>query len=146
MKVEGTYVIPAPLAKVWEKLMDPGVLQRSMPGCEKLEPTGDHSYRAVMKAGIGPVKGTFNSEVTLSDIEPNSGYSLLTRAKSAVGFVEGSGRIQLVEMEGGTTIHFIGEVKVGGTLASVGGRLVEAAAQKNIKDTFENLTREIQKN
>ena len=144
MKVEGTYVIPAPLSKVWEKLMDPGVLQRSMPGCERLEPTGDHSYRAVLKAGVGPVKGTFNGEVTLSDIEPGQGYSMLSRAKSPVGFVEGSGRVQLVEVEGGTTIHFIGEVKIGGMLASVGGRLIEAAAQKNIKDTFANLAREVQ--
>ena len=143
MKVEGTYKIPAPVAQVWRKLMDPEVLRRSMPGCEKLEPNGENSYRAVMKAGVGPVKGTFNSEVSLYDIRPEQGYSLSTRAKAPVGFVEGAGRIDLVEMGGETIIHFLGEVKVGGALASVGGRLIEAVAQKNIKDTLDNLAREV---
>ena len=143
MKVAGTYKIPAPAARVWQKLMDPEVLRRSMPGCEKLEPDGENSYRAVMKAGVGPVKGTFNSQISLSDIRPESGYTLLSRAKAPVGFVEGSGRVDLVEMDGETIIHFLGEVKVGGMLASVGGRLVEAAAQKNIRDTLDNLAREV---
>ncbi len=143
MKVEGTYRISAPAAKVWQKLMDPEVLRRSMPGCEKLEPDGENSYRAVMKAGVGPVKGTFNSQITLSDIRPQAGYTLLSKAKAPVGFVEGSGRVDLVEMGGETIIHFLGEVKVGGMLASVGGRLVEAAAQKNIRDTLDNLAREV---
>ena len=142
MKIEGTYKIAAPQALVWRKLMDPGVLQRSMPGCEKLEPTGEQQYRATLKVGVGSVKGTFTSEVALSDIDNDHGYTLSTRAKAPVGFVEGSGRVQLVENGGETVIHFIGEVKVGGALASVGGRLIEAAARKNINDTFANLARE----
>ena len=142
MKIEGTYKIAAPQTLVWRKLMDPGVLQRAMPGCEKLEPNGDNKYRAVLKAGVGPVKGTFTSEVALTDIDNDHGYTLTTKAKAPVGFVEGSGRVQLVESAGETIIHFIGEVKVGGALASVGGRLMEAAAKKNINDTFANLARE----
>ena len=142
MKIEGTYKIAAPQALVWRTLMDPDVLQRSMPGCEKLEPTGENQYRATLKAGVGAVKGTFHSEVTLSDIDNDHGYTVSTRAKAPVGFVEGSGRVQLVENAGETIIHFIGEVKVGGALASVGGRLIEAAAKKNINDTFANLARE----
>jgi carbon monoxide dehydrogenase subunit G len=142
MKIEGTYPIAAPQSLVWRKLMDPAVLQRSMPGCEKLEPTGENRYRAVLKAGVGPVKGTFNSEVAISDIDDDRGYTLTTKAKAPVGFVEGSGRVQLVENAGQTIIHFIGEVKVGGALASIGGRLIEAAAKKNIHDTFANLARE----
>ena len=37
------------------------------------------------------------------------------------------------------------EVKVGGALAALGGRLMEAAAHKNIADTFSNLAREMSK-
>jgi carbon monoxide dehydrogenase subunit G len=145
VKIEGTHRIAAPLSAVWRKLMDPAVLQRAMPGCEKLEAVGENSFRAVLKAGVGPVKGTFSGEVSLSDVVPERSYTLTSRAKSAAGFVEGTGKIELEAAGKETVIHLSGEVKVGGTLASVGSRLVEAAARKNIRDTFANLAREAQK-
>jgi len=144
MKLEGSYTIPAPLDMVWQKLMDPGVLQRAMPGCQSLEQKAPNEYRAVLKAGVGPVKGTFHGDVAISDIVPEKGYTITSRAKSTAGFVEGVGRVQLESNGNGATIvRFTGEAKVGGMLASVGGRLVEAAAQKNIRDTFDNLVREL---
>lgn len=146
MTLEGSFTIAAPRAKVWRALLDPGVLERSIPGCEKLTPTGDNRYTAVLKAGVGAIKGTFNSEVTISNLEPENSYTLSSRAKAPVGFVEGSGRVELHdEGSGNTRIHFSGEAKVGGMLASVAGRLIEAAAQKNIRDMFANLAREVEK-
>lgn len=143
MKLEGTHKITAPLDAVWRKLMDPAVLRRAMPGCQKLEEIGQHRYRAVLKTGVGPIKGTFNGDVVLSDIVPEKSYTLTSRATSNVGFVEGVGRVQLESFAGETIVHFSGEAKVGGMLASVGGRLIEAAAQKNMRDTFANLAHEL---
>ena len=143
MKLEATHRITAPLEAVWRKLMDPAVLRRAMPGCEIVEEVGQYRYRAVLKTGVGPVKGTFNGEVTLSDIVHEKGYTLTSRATSNVGFVEGVGRVQLESFAGETIVRFSGEAKVGGMLASVGGRLVEAAAQKNMRDTFANLAHEL---
>jgi carbon monoxide dehydrogenase subunit G len=145
VKIEGNYAIPASRGVVWRALLNPEVLQRSIPGCEKLVPAGENRYTAVMKAGVGAIKGTFTSEFSISDVEPEKGYTLSTRAKSSVGFVEGSGRLLLEE--GGpeqTSIKFSGDVKVGGMLASVAGRLMEAAAQKNIRDMFANFTAEVE--
>ena len=145
MKLEGSYKIAAPRAKVWMALLDPKVLARAIPGCEKLEPAGEHRYQAVLKAGVGAIKGTFTSEITLTDLDPQKSYTLTSRAKAPVGFVEGKGRVRLEETGGETTVKFSGEAKVGGMLASIAGRLVEAAAQKNIHDLFTNLAREIER-
>ncbi|HET7184260.1 MAG TPA: carbon monoxide dehydrogenase subunit G [Terriglobales bacterium] len=144
MKLEGSYTIAAPLDAVWSKLLDPAVLQRAIPGCQSLEEKAPHQYRAVLKAGVGPVKGTFHGDITLTDIVPEKSYTLTSNSKSTAGFVEGVGRVELEGNGDATTIvRFTGEAKVGGMLASVGGRLVEAAAQKNIRDTFDNLAREL---
>ena len=144
MKLEGTYTIAAPLDAVWRFLMDPALLQHAMPGCQKLEEKAPNQFRAVLKAGVGPVKGTFHGDITIGDIVPEKSYTLTSRAKSTAGFVEGIGRVELeANGDGSTIVRFSGEAKVGGTLASVGGRLVEAAAQKNIRDTFANLGREL---
>jgi hypothetical protein len=144
MKLEGTYTIAATPDAVWRNLMDPAVLQRATPGCQSLVEKAPNQYSAVLKAGVGPVKGIFHGDITIADMVPEKSYTLTSRATSTVGFVEGIGRVELEANGDGTTIvRFSGEAKVGGMLASVGGRLVEAAAQKNIRDTFANLAREL---
>jgi uncharacterized protein len=141
MKIEGSYTINAPRETVWHALLDPAVLAKTIPGCESLTPAGDNRYTAVIKAGVGAIKGKFTTEMAISDIDPQQGYTLTSRAKAPVGFVEGNGRVRL---EGGndgqpTTIAFSGEAKMGGALASVAGRLFEAAAKKNTDEMFQNL-------
>ena len=87
---------------------------------------------------------TFHGDISIGNIVPEKSYILTSRANSTAGFVEGIGRVELEGNGDGTTmVRFSGEAKVGGMLASVGGRLVEAAAQKNIRDTFANLAREL---
>jgi uncharacterized protein len=134
MKIEGAYTINAPRETVWHALLDPAVLAKVIPGCEKLTAIGENRYTAVVKAGVGAIKGTFTSEFAISEIEPLQGYTLTSRAKAPVGFVEGNGRDGQP-----TTSSFIGEAKMGGALASVAARLFEAAAKKNTDEMFQNL-------
>lgn len=145
MKLEGSYRIAAPRAQVWEALLNPDVLRRVIPGCEKLEPAGDHRYSATFRSGVGQIKGTFSGEVEISDPDPQNAYTLRSRVKAAVGFVEGSGRISLADADAAsdTLINYSGDVKIGGMLASIAGRLIEAAAKKNMDDMFANLNREL---
>lgn len=141
MKIEGSYTINAPRDLVWRALLDPAVLAKTIPGCEKLTATGENRYTAVIKAGVGAIKGTFTSEMAISEIEPQQGYTLSSRAKAPVGFVEGNGRVRLDGGSDGqpTTVAFVGEAKMGGALASVAGRLFEAAAKKNTDEMFQRL-------
>ena len=100
---------------------------------------------AVLRAGVGAINGTFSGEVEISDLDPQNAYTLRSRVKAPVGFVEGSGRIQLSDPNPGeTVISYSGDAKIGGMLASIAGRLIEAAAKKNMDDMFANLAREIQ--
>lgn len=141
MKIEGSYTINASRDTVWHALLDPAVLARVIPGCQSLTATGENRYAAVIKAGVGAIKGTFNSDMAISDIEPQQGYTLSSHAKAPVGFVEGNGRVRLDGGNDGqpTTIAFSGEAKMGGALASVAARLFEAAAKKNTDEMFQNL-------
>ncbi len=141
MKIEGSYTVPAPAARVWQALLDPGVLERIIPGCEKLTAVGPNRYTAVVKAGVGHIKGTFQNDVTIKDIEPGRAYTLVAHAKAPMGFVDGSGRVELTPAGDATTVKFAGDLKAGGMLAAIAGRLFEAAARKNLNDMFQNLTR-----
>ena len=134
------------MTEVWNALLDPDILRRSIPGCEKLEPAGQNKYNATFRAGVGAIKGTFSGDVEISDLDPQNAYTLRSRVKAPVGFVEGSGRIQLSESNPGeTVISYSGDAKIGGMLASIAGRLIEAAAKKNMDDMFANLAREVRR-
>ena len=63
MKVSGEATLHAPVDKVWVALNDPGVLVRTIPGCERLEATGPDSYQMVVTAGVASIKGTYAGEV-----------------------------------------------------------------------------------
>src|SRR6266404_1559839 len=83
MKIEGTQKLHALREKVYTALTDPKILQRCIPGCESLEKTADDTYAAVLKAGIGSIKGRFKGEVRLEDMRPPNHYRIVVEGKGA---------------------------------------------------------------
>jgi uncharacterized protein len=128
MKIEGTQKIDAPRERIFTALVDPAVLQKCIPGCEQMEKTAENQYNARLTAGVGPVKGVFTATVSLQEIVPPEHYKLVVEGKGQPGFVKGSGELNLKDDGGSTLIEYTGEVNVGGLIASVGQRMIQATA------------------
>lgn len=143
MKVEGTHTFSAPRDLVWEMLQDPQVLANVMPGCEKLDKTGDNEYQGVLMIRIGPVQGKFNGTVTMSDINEPESYNLTVDGKGAPGFVKGAGALHLTAENGSTRMTYEGDAQVGGRIASVGQRLLDTSARAIIRQSLEGLDQQI---
>ncbi len=146
MKIQGTHQIHAPRDRVFASLIDPQVLQRCIPGCESLEQTAENTYVATMKAGVGAVKGTFKGNVRLEDLQPPLHYRMTVDGKGGPGFVKGIGDFHLAESNGATTIEYTGEMQVGGVIAGVGQRMIEAAAKMLAGKFFSELEKQIGSN
>lgn len=144
MKLEGTYTIRAPREIVWQQLMKPEVLARAMPGCEKLEPQPDGSYRAEMKIGIAAVKGSYHGQVEILDPVPHEHFRLKVKGQGAGGFLEGEGTLTLAPDGDGTTILYSGEAHVGGIIANVGQRLILGAARQIVQQFFQAFGKQFQ--
>jgi uncharacterized protein len=136
MKVDGIYTLKSPRDRVWQLLSDPLVLQRCIPGCEKMELTGDDTYDTVLNVGVGSINGVYNGKVKIAEKQPPISYKMLVEGKGKPGFVKGSGVIQLSEQDGTTTVNYNGDVQVGGTIASVGQRMLQGAAKMTIGQFF----------
>jgi len=135
--VQGQWQFEAERELVWQTLTDPNIVAQCIPGCEKMELTGDDTYLATMAVGVGSVKGRFTATIRLTDQQFPERYRLIVEAKSPVGFVKGDGIIALQEMpEGQTQVSIEGEVQIGGTLASVGSRLLQAAANAQLNHSL----------
>jgi len=144
MKLEGNYTFEASRDVVWAALMDPEVLARVMPGCEKLEQVGDDQYEGMIKIRVGPVQGKFQGKVTLKDINEPDSYSMVVDGKGAPGFMKGEGQVELEDKGNTTLMHYTGEAQVGGRIASVGQRLLDSSAKALTKQSLDGLNKQIQ--
>ncbi|MEW6209720.1 MAG: carbon monoxide dehydrogenase subunit G [Acidobacteriota bacterium] len=136
MKIEGTHELHARRERVYEVLTDPAVLKRCIPGCESLEKTGENSYSATLKAGVGTIKGIFTGSVELEDMRPPAHFRMMVSGKGQPGFLKGSGDIDLEERNGSAVVSYKGDVQVGGTIASVGQRMIQGAVKMMASQFF----------
>lgn len=129
MKIEGTQSLNASRERVFQLLIDPEVLQRCIPGCQALEQTAENTYAATIRAGVAAIKGLFTGVVRLEELRPPEHYRLVVEGKGGPGFVKGHGDFDLAENGDGTLIKYSGELQLGGTIASVGQRMIQGAAK-----------------
>jgi carbon monoxide dehydrogenase subunit G len=129
MKIEGTHQLQAPRERVYECLTDPQVLQRCIPGCERLEKTGENTYSATIRTGVGTIKGVFTGTVRLEDMRPPEHYRIVVDGRGTPGFMKGTGVLDLEAQGEITVIKYTGDLQVGGTIASVGQRMIQGTAK-----------------
>jgi carbon monoxide dehydrogenase subunit G len=143
LKITGSYTIDAPREQVWVALNDMDVLARIVPGCERLVQTAENEFEGTIKIGIQSIKGTYNGKIRLADIQPPHHYKLVASGRSANGVVDGSGTVDLEEQDGKTVLTYGGDAQIGGTLASVGQRLIEGASKQLINQSLKALVEQI---
>jgi hypothetical protein len=143
MTLQGTQKIAATRDHIFQALINPAVLQKCIPGCQELEKTGENEYKATLSAGVGPVKGVFAANISLKDIVAPSHFTLVVEGKGQPGFVKGSGTLNLSEEDGSTMIEYSGEVNIGGMIAGVGQRMIQATAKLLTGRFFKTLEAEL---
>jgi carbon monoxide dehydrogenase subunit G len=143
MKIQGEHTFDAPRERVWRALLDPEVLARTLPGCERLERTGENEYRGVLNVQVGPVKGQFQGTLLLADILPLEGYHMKLDGSGPSGFMNGQGELRLADAPAGTTLRYDLDTQIGGRIAGLGQRLVESSAKSITRQGLEGLAREL---
>jgi len=142
MELKDEIIIPAPRGTVFAALNDPDVLTEAIPGCQALVKKSDNEFTATVVTKVGPVKATFKGEVTLSDIVAPESYTISGGGKAGpAGFAKGSARVRLEEDPDGTRLTYEITAEVGGKLAQLGGRLMEATMKKLAGEFFQSFQR-----
>jgi carbon monoxide dehydrogenase subunit G len=142
MKISGTHIVAAPQDRVYGLMLDPVVLARCMPGCESLDPIGENEYAMKLKMALASVSGLFDGKVRVAEPNPPDSFRLIVEGSGKIGFMKGDGLLNLSCADSQTTVRFDGDVQIGGTIAAVGQRLVDATAKMLIKRFFERLSME----
>ena len=137
MEMIGEERIPASQADTWAALNDPEMLKACVPGCDAIDRTAENEYQVLMVARIGPVSAKFKGKLALSDLNAPHSYAIAFEGQGgAAGFGKGSAQVQLAPDGEGTRLSYQVKANVGGKLAQIGSRLVDAAARKIAQDFF----------
>ena len=142
MDITGQYRIAAPREVVWGALNDPDVLKRCIPGCKELEKRSDTEFAAKVTLKIGPMSVNFTGSVMLEDLNPPAGYTIVGQGQGgAAGFAKGRAKVDLAEDAADTVLSYTAKAEVGGKLATLGGRLIQATSKKLADEFFTNFAK-----
>jgi len=143
MKLSVTYAFKAQQEKVFAALGEPAVLQKCIDGCEKMEKTGEDIYAAHLKIGVAGIKGSYVGNIRIEEKNPPESFTLQADGKGSPGWVKGTAKIQISPKGDGSELQCESEGQVGGVIAAVGSRLVEAAAKKMLGEFFRKLGQQL---
>lgn len=137
MKIANQRELPCSQAQAWAALNDAAMLQACIPGCESLSREGEQMNVVVM-AAVGPVRARFKGLLQLQDVLAPQSYAMRFEGQGGVaGFGKGLAQVKLSAIsEQRCLLDYSAEVQIGGKLAQIGSRVVDAAAQKIIGDFF----------
>jgi hypothetical protein len=136
LNFEGTYQINAPREKVWDFVIDPNKIGKCLPDLKSLEVGADNRFTAVARVGIGFMKGDFKFQLAIVEQNPPSHARLKGTGAGVGSSVNMDTSIDLAEANGGTKLTYRADVQIGGTLASVGQRVIGGTTEKTIAEVF----------
>jgi hypothetical protein len=139
VELKGERVLPADRATAWQRLNDVEFLKLCVPGCESITPLGDNRYEIALNSAIGPVKARFKGKLELADIDAPNSYTMKFDGQGGpAGFARGEAKVSLSATSARETkLVYVANAHVGGKLAQVGSRLIDAAAGATADKFFE---------
>ncbi len=146
MELSGERIIPASVDATWAALNDPEILKACIAGCESLERVGDDGFVAVVAMKIGPVSARFKGSLKLTNVNPPTSYTINFDGQGGVaGFGKGSADVALTAVDAASTrLAYQARATVGGKMAQIGSRLIDATAGKITDDFFKAFEAQLQ--
>jgi carbon monoxide dehydrogenase subunit G len=146
MEMQASRQLAVTQQQAWDALNDPEVLKVCIPGCDKVEASGENQYAIGMALKIGPVSAKFKGNIELSDINPPASYKLSFEGQGGpAGHGKGSAAVVLTPNDAGCELAYTVQASVGGKVAQLGQRLIDGAAKSMAEDFFKRFDLEMQK-
>ncbi len=144
MKIEGSLTVAGTPEKLWDLLQDPEFLKEIMPGCKELKQTEEDHFTGIIEAKVGAISSRYTTKFSIYDKNRPDSYRLKVEGNGKGGFVNADTQVLLEANQDGTVMKYDGEVNIGGTIARIGQRLIDAASKMLISKGVNNLKEKIE--
>jgi carbon monoxide dehydrogenase subunit G len=139
MKFTGENTLAAPVAQAWDALLDPAVLVRTIPGCERLEATGENAYAMTVTAGVASIKGTYAGSCVLTDLVEHESLVMKLDGAGAPGTIGATVNVRFAPEGSSTRISYDADAVVGGMIGGVGQRMLTSVSRRMAGEFFGNV-------
>jgi carbon monoxide dehydrogenase subunit G len=139
VKFTGENVLAAPVEQAWDALLDPAVLVRTIPGCEKLEATGENAYAMTVTAGVASIKGTYAGSCELRDLVEHESLVMKLDGAGAPGTIGATVNVRFTAEGSSTRISYDADAVVGGMIGGVGQRMLTSVSRRMAGEFFGNV-------
>jgi carbon monoxide dehydrogenase subunit G len=139
MKFTGENVLAAPVEQAWDALLDPAVLVRTIPGCERLEATGDNAYAMTVTAGVASIKGTYAGSCVLTDLVEHESLVMKLDGAGAPGTIGATVNVRFLDEGSSTKVSYDADAVVGGMIGGVGQRMLTSVSRRMAGEFFGNV-------
>ena len=147
LNLTGTESIQTSPSRLWESVIDPAVLQRSIPGCISMDELGTGEYTITLELKIAAVGGNFKGGVKLSEMNPPNSCLINVSGNGTLGIGKGTARVTITANENDTAqITYEADGEVSGLVAGVGQRVLMGIAKHLVRQFFAALKKEFEVN
>ena len=115
------------------------MLVRTIPGCERLEATGEHAYAMTVTAGVASIKGTYAGACVLTDLVENDSLVMKLDGAGAPGTIGAIVHVRFVPDGDATTVVYDADAVVGGMIGGVGQRMLTSVSKRMAGEFFGNV-------
>ena len=136
MDIEGTYTLQAPPEEVWDCLKDQQVLQRTIPGVERIEALSEEKYAVAIHVGPRPLTGSYQGQVTVTEQQSPYHYRIAIEGEGQQSSINGVGDIHLSSQGENTVVSYKGKLNLGKLDASLPASVIRGTAKLLIQQFF----------
>jgi carbon monoxide dehydrogenase subunit G len=137
VRIAGEATLHAPAERVWDALLDPAVLVRTIPGCGRLETTGENAYEMTVTVGVAAIRGTYAGSCSLRDLDPHRSLLLSAQGAGAPGTIAADVQVRFSDnADGTTTLSYDADTVVGGMIGGVGQRMLGSVSRRLAAEFF----------
>ncbi len=145
MRFAGTLDIAAPRDRVWSFLTDPREVSACAPDVQSVDVLEPTHFKVTVRAGLGPIRGTFNFDVLFTELRPPERAAIRARGQAPGSAVEMNNTLDLADAGAGrTSLRWASDVTVSGMIASVGSRLMQGVADKTTQQVFDCIKQKLE--
>ena len=136
MHYDGAFDVPSSKQKVFDFLMDPAKIASIFPDAQDVKKIDEDNFSLKAKVGVSFVKGMMDVKMSVVERRPPVFARMKAKGNGLGSSVELENTFNIDDSPGGkgTTVKWSADAKIAGLMASVGSRLIEAAAQKYVAE------------
>ncbi len=146
MEVSGNQKVKATRDVVFQALLNPEVLKKSIPGCESAEfvdfPTG-RQLKLTITPNIPFLKGSHTIFLQTGEVIPNSRVVLISEPSSSMGSIKANCTVDLTDIPEGTNLAYNALATLEGKIAATPELIMKGAVKSALDQFFKNFEKQV---